>query len=110
MLNAGNIVLVAFPYADSNAKKFRPALVISGKALHKRHGICWVAMITSAENQPWDGDIALPAGKLSGLDKPSVIRPAKLATLDLDKMEKIGAVSAAILTNVRRFLSDALAG
>lgn len=97
MLKAGDIVLTGFPYAEKQRTKYRPALVISKKEFHEIFGICWVVMITSAENEPWDGDVALSASSKTGLSKPSIIRPSKLTTLDLAVVEKIGVVAPSIL-------------
>ena len=47
-----DVVVVPFPYADRLAEKRRPALVISNRKL-AAHGLIWVAMITSADNEPW---------------------------------------------------------
>ena len=53
-----DIVVVPFPYADRLAEKRRPALVISNRKL-AAHGLVWVAMITSAENEPWRATLRL---------------------------------------------------
>lgn len=109
MLAAGDIVLAGFPYAETKRVKYRPALVISEKTFHAVHGICWVAMITSAENEPWEGDVRVPTGAKSGLTKPSVIRPAKLATLDVDVVDKIGSVSRNVFCSVTDYIGAHMA-
>jgi mRNA interferase MazF len=48
--DAFDVVVVPFPYADRLAEKCRPALVISNRKL-AAHGLLWVAMITSADNE-----------------------------------------------------------
>ena len=53
-----DVVIVPFPYADRLAEKRRPALVISNRKL-ALHGVIWVAMITSAENERWSTDVAI---------------------------------------------------
>lgn len=100
MLAAGDIVLAGFPYAEKQHTKYRPALVVSDKSFHETYGICWVAMITSAENEPWASDVRVPVSAKTGLNKASVIRPAKLATLDAATVEKIGVVPRAVLYRV----------
>lgn len=104
MLAAGDIVLAGFPYAETQRMKYRPALVVSDKSFHEVHGICWVAMITSAENEPWEGDVRVPGGARSGLTKPSVIRPAKIATLDIMVLEKIGVVPRSVFYQVTDYI------
>ncbi|MDN5927354.1 MAG: type II toxin-antitoxin system PemK/MazF family toxin [Hyphomicrobiales bacterium] len=82
----GTVVVLPFPYADRLAEKRRPALVVSSQELARRHGIVWVAMITSAENAGWEGDVEIADPFRSGLRAPSLIRPAKLATVDLARI------------------------
>jgi PemK-like protein. len=59
---AYDVVIVPFPYVDRLAERRRPALVISSAAL-ARHGVLWVAMITSAANAR---NASLVAGRLAG--------------------------------------------
>jgi mRNA interferase MazF len=41
-------------------------------------------MIISAENRPWPGDIPIAGfAALAGLSAPSVIRPCKIATVEV---------------------------
>ncbi len=85
--DAFDIVVVPFPYADRLAEKRRPALVISNRKLAV-HGLVWVAMITSAENEAWPGDVAITDIKRSGLPAPSVVRPAKIACIEPARIER----------------------
>jgi mRNA interferase MazF len=96
-----DVVVVPFPYADRLAEKRRPALVISNRRL-AAHGLVWLAMITSADNEQWGSDVAIADLDRAGLPAPSVVRPAKIACIEptridrrigrLDKMEarKVG--------------------
>lgn len=93
IFQAGEIVVVPFPYAGALAEKRRPALVISNKQFNVRHGLVWVAMITSADNKPWLTDIELP-GAGSGLLAASRIRISKMATIDIARVQrKIGKIN-----------------
>lgn len=95
-----DIVVVPFPYADRLAEKRRPALVISNRKL-AAHGVIWLAMITSAENEPWPSDV--PIGDLgrAGLPAPSVVRPAKIACIEPDRIgRRIGRLDKAAARNV----------
>jgi mRNA interferase MazF len=76
-----DVVVVPFPYSDQLAEKRRPALVISTDAFNRKQKLLWVLMITSAANPRRDGDIPIPTGK-GGLDSPSLIRTAKIATIE----------------------------
>ena len=84
---AFDIVVVPFPYADRLAEKRRPALVISGPRLGA-YGLLWVAMITSAENEPWPSDVTIPDLRRAGLPAPSVVRPAKIACVEIARIER----------------------
>jgi mRNA interferase MazF len=66
-----DVVVVPFRCADRLAEKRRPALVISNRKLAV-HGLIWVAMITSADNEPRPGDVAITDIKRAGLPAPSV--------------------------------------
>ena len=80
-----DVVIVPFPYVDRLAEKRRPALVISSAAL-ATFGVLWVAMITSAANEPWTCDVPIPDLERAGLPAPSVIRPAKIACIEPDRV------------------------
>ena len=43
-----DIVIVPFPCADQFVEKRRPALLVSSDGFNRKHGLLWVAMITSA--------------------------------------------------------------
>jgi mRNA interferase MazF len=98
--NRGDVVVVPFPYSDQLAEKRRPALVISTQEFSNTDGLVWVAMITSAKNPRWGSDIEFPAG-FGGLPSPSVIRIAKMATLDADRILRVtGQADANTLSRV----------
>jgi mRNA interferase MazF len=82
-----DVVVVPFPYADRLAEKRRPALVISNRKL-AAHGPIWVAMITSAENEPWSSDVAIADIKRAGLPAPSVVRTAKIACIEPARIDR----------------------
>ncbi len=82
-----DIVVVPFPYADRLAEKRRPALVISNRKL-AAHGLIWVAMITSADNESWPSDIAITDLKRAGLPAPSVVRTAKIACIEPGRIDR----------------------
>jgi mRNA interferase MazF len=82
-----DVVVVPFPYADRLAEKRRPALVISNRRL-AIHGVIWVAMITSADNEPWPSDVAIADLKRAGLPAPSVVRPAKIACIERVRIDR----------------------
>lgn len=53
----GDVIKVPFPNTDRPTRQLRPALVVSTGGIENAHGLLWVAMITSAENRGWSGDV-----------------------------------------------------
>lgn len=105
----GDVVRVPFPYTDRPIRQHRPALVVSRGGIGDNDGYLWVAMITSAENRPWPGD--LPFGEShreAGLPAPSVIRVCKLATIEICHADRLGSISPALMGKVAAALRDYL--
>ena len=98
----GDVIKVPFPYTDRATRQSRPALVISTGKLEKLHGLLWVAMITSASNRAWPEDVRVSNLKKAGLPFPSVIRSAKIATIEASDAAKIGSVSLVRLKQVKQ--------
>ncbi|MDB5505660.1 MAG: growth inhibitor PemK [Devosia sp.] len=108
IFKAGDIVRVPFPYTDRPVTQRRPALVVSDGALGSGL-LLWVLMITSIENRPWPGDIAIPVSlELTGLAAPSIVRTLKLATIEAGTAETIGRLDDTTLAAVRTQLTRAL--
>ena len=96
--------MVPFPNADRLAEKRRPALVISNRKL-AIHGLVWVAMITSADNEPWSSDIPIPDLTRAGLPAPSVVRSAKIACIEPGRIDRrIGRLDKAAAKTVSQKL------
>ncbi|MDP3406836.1 type II toxin-antitoxin system PemK/MazF family toxin [Bosea sp. (in: a-proteobacteria)] len=92
----GDVVRVPFPYTDRSTRQHRPALVVSAGGIGEEQGLLWVVMITSAENRPWPGDVAIDgADEETGLPAPSVVRPCKIATIEARHAQKLGRLPAA---------------
>ncbi|GAA0703812.1 type II toxin-antitoxin system PemK/MazF family toxin [Dokdonella soli] len=104
----GDVVKVPFPYTDRATRQRRPALVISAANLQDTHGLLWVLMITSAENRGWPGDVAVPDLVKAGLPVPSVIRTAKVATIDARDAEPLGRIGARTRRQVSRNIDAVL--
>lgn len=96
----GDVIKVPFPYTDRSTRQSRPALVVSTAPLEDSHRLVWVVMITSAENRGWSGDVPVSDLSLAGLPAPSLIRTAKIATIDAADATKLGEVSAASFRKV----------
>ena len=72
------------------------------------HGLVWVVMITSAGNRGWPGDVPVNNLGPAGLHVASVIRTAKLATIEASDATKLGRVSAAVFRKVAMRLGQEL--
>ncbi len=91
----GDVIKVPFPYTDRSTRQSRPALVVSTGNIEDVHGLLWVVMITSAENRGWPGDVAVNNLAAAGLPAPSVIRTAKIATIEASDATRLGRVTPA---------------
>jgi mRNA interferase MazF len=57
-------------------------------------------MITSAENRGWPGDVIVNDLELAALPVPSIIRTAKIATIEASDATRLGKISALQLKQV----------
>ncbi|MFH2115377.1 MAG: type II toxin-antitoxin system PemK/MazF family toxin [Spirochaetota bacterium] len=90
-----DVVTVPFPYTDRPVRERRPALIVSSGNLQTDHGLLWVLLITSQANRGWAGDVPVSDLVQSGLPAPSVVRTAKLATIEAKGAERIGILPVA---------------
>lgn len=105
-----DIVKVPFPYVERPVRQSRPALVIAAEKPGGIHGLLWLAMITSAANRGWDGDVAISDLREAGLPIASVIRPAKLATVEARDAVPLGTLPVSDRPMITRYLRDRLQG
>jgi len=103
-----DIVKVPFPYTDRPVRQRRPALVIGAGGLQANNGLLWVMMITSQENRGWSGDVSVSDLKEAGLPVPSLVRPAKIATIEAAEAERIGRLPAADRPYIAKYLAAEL--
>ena len=104
----GDVIKVPFPYTDRSTRQSRPALVVSAGGIEDAHGLLWVVMITSAENRGWPGDVAVNNLAAAGLPVPSVIRTAKIATIEASDAARLGKIPPALFRQVARRLGQEL--
>ena len=104
----GDVIKVPFPYTDRSTRQSRPALVVSAGGIEEAHGLLWVVMITSAGNRGWPGDVPVTNLAAAGLPAPSVIRTAKIATIEASDAARLGKVSPALFKQVAMRLGQAL--
>jgi len=99
-------IKVQFPSTDRATRQSRPALVVSTGTLEEAHGLLWVVMITSAENCGWPGDVAVTNLVVAGLPVASVVRTAKVATIDAAHANRLGRLQPADLKEVMRKVGE----
>jgi mRNA interferase MazF len=103
----GDVVLVPFPFADAQATKTRPALVVSDPGYETETGNLIIAQITSQASK-FFSDYPLKSWKGAGLVKPSIVR-LKLATLASSLVRyRPGRISPAELAEVDNRLRKVL--
>lgn len=91
-----DVVLVPFPFSDLSAVKMRPCLilcVLRPKGLVPHYV---VSMMTSSMARiPFPQDVILEEWKKAGLPKKTIVRLAKLVTLDASLIRrKIGRITS----------------
>jgi mRNA interferase MazF len=106
---AWDIVRVPFPYAHRPIRQWRPALVIAARTILDEHGLIWILMITSAENRGWSGDVLISDHAAAGLPAASLVRTAKIATIEDKDIESVGSLPLADRMKVTALLSAELA-
>ncbi|WP_370515081.1 type II toxin-antitoxin system PemK/MazF family toxin [Paracoccus sp. S-4012] len=99
---------VPFPYTDAETRQHRPALVVAQAGSGAEPFLIWVVMITSAENRGWPGDVEIADSRSAGLPAASVVRTAKIATIDLARAEPRGRIAAQELSSVRAAIAARL--
>jgi len=105
-----DIVKTPFPYTDRPVHQHRPALVAAAGDLETDHGLLWIMMITSAENRGWSADGPISDLDMAGLPAPSVVRCAKIATIEARDAERIGTLPRSDRGKVARQVNGILAG
>lgn len=97
----GDVVRVPFPYTDRDTRQRRPALVVSRQALGDKGALLWVVMITSAANREWPGDVSLAENHQEvGLPVPSIVRSAKIATIEARHADRLGSLPGPLWARV----------
>ncbi|MGH7212340.1 MAG: type II toxin-antitoxin system PemK/MazF family toxin [Acetobacteraceae bacterium] len=90
LFDAWDVVKVPFPYTNHPVRQRRPALVIHSRPSEGIPHLLWVLMITSAANRGWPGDVTISDLAVAGLPASSIVRTAKVATIEASDAERIG--------------------
>ena len=90
-----DLVKVPFPYTDRPVRQRRPALVVAVPDVPGAPSLFWVLMVTSAGKQGRPSDVVVSDLTEAGLPAPSVVRPAKIATIEAGDAQRIGCLPQA---------------
>jgi mRNA interferase MazF len=106
----GDIVHAPFPHVGRAVLVRRPAFVLcwydTGNDAAGR--LAWVLMITSAGRARWHGDLDIPDAEGLGLIIPSRVRTAKVATVAVADLVRIGRMDEVVAAQARSIVRDAL--
>lgn len=104
---AGDVVLVPFPYRDRNAASTRPAVVVSCRAYNATDDLVIAAITSHPGRSSWDYE--LQDWGLAGLRLPSTVRML-LATVATSRVQlTVGRLSDRDWTEVQQRVRDVFA-
>ncbi|MBI1860180.1 MAG: type II toxin-antitoxin system PemK/MazF family toxin [Deltaproteobacteria bacterium] len=103
-MNPGDILLLRFPFTALDTDRKRPSLLLHATRLTEKIQLVTIAMVTSkVDGLKLEGDVLIEDWKDAGLLHPSLIRLAKLATVERDLVEKkLGKVSDGDLLLIKK--------
>ena len=101
-----DVVKVPFPYTNRAVQQSRPALVIGRHNEAGSPDLLWVLMVTSAGNRAWVGDVDISDLAAAGLPATSIVRTAKIATIEAVAAARIGSIALSDRQEIR----DRIAG
>ncbi len=108
IFEAGDVVLVPFPFVDLPVARRRPAVVISGRAFNVAEHQSVLAMVTTAAGSSWSSDTPLSDLATAGLRRPCVVR-LKVFTLENRLLDRrLGALGQADRAAVRQAVRSTL--
>ena len=93
---------VPFPFVEAPRLRDRPALIVSRSYRGDGFRLYWAVMVTSLANAGWPDDIMIGENFAdAGLPAPSVIRPAKIATVMEGAARLMGKLPMPVVRQVR---------
>jgi mRNA interferase MazF len=99
-MEKGDIVLIPFPFTDLSGSKNRPALVLVSGEMD-----ITLAFVSTQLKWKEETDILLKPTKENGLKTDSIIRLAKIATIDKElALGKLGRIDSKTLKIVNKNL------
>jgi mRNA interferase MazF len=103
-----DVVKVPFPYTNRPVQQYRPALVVGRYEGSGAPTLLWVIMITSADHRRWIGDIDISDQVTAGLPSASIVRSAKIATIEAGDADRLGVLAISDRREVRKRLAATL--
>ena len=103
-----DVIKVPFPYTNRPVRQRRPALVVARHSEAGSPALLWVLMITSAIHRRWAGDVRISDLSLAGLPAASIVRSAKVATVEAPDVERIGFLPPTDRSEVRSAVTGLL--
>ncbi len=103
-MKPGTVLLIRFPFANLESAKKRPALLLAIHTITPRTKIVTLAMITSkVDTLHCPGDVQLKDWQKANLLHPSLVRLAKIATVDAELIERqLGKLSVNDLKTTKK--------
>ena len=106
MPKKGAVVLVPFPFTDLSGVKVRPAIVISKIPMGED---VIVAFISSKETKVRKSDVAVLPSKVNGLKSRSLVKCAKIATLEKKIiLGELGTLESSVVKEIDKKLKFVL--
>ena len=99
-----DLVKVPFPYTNRPVQQSRPALVVAHHRWLGSPALLWVLMVTSATHRRWAGDVEVSDLGAAGLPAASIVRSAKIATVEGTEATPIGRLPEADRAKVQEHL------
>ncbi|WP_331000170.1 type II toxin-antitoxin system PemK/MazF family toxin [Acetobacter garciniae] len=103
-----DIIKVPFPYTNRPVRQQRPALVVRVVVADGAPDLLWVLMVTSSAHRQWPQDVVITDFAAAGLPAPSMVRTAKIATIDASDAQAIGKLPTGNRVAVKAVLAEAL--
>jgi mRNA interferase MazF len=102
-----DVIAVPFPFVERPIRQRRPALVVTA-GLGGSHDLLWVLMITAAANARWPEDVEIDDREGAGLPIASIVRTAKIATIEARAASRLGRISGQSASRVAAVLRQRL--
>lgn len=107
MFEQGTIVLIPFPFTDLSGAKVRPTLVVSSRLKGEDVVVVFISSVRPKKNEA--ADVSVKASRINGLKADSIIKCAKIATLDKKMiLGEIGILEKDIMKKVSSALKKIL--